>query len=78
MESYAADLHLLFSEGDITQSKAFLRSFIQKIIGDGNKATICYKLPVPVQWPASKEVVVLPIVPSSGEGGTRTPTPFST
>ena len=73
VKTYAADLRLLLSEGDITQSKAFLRSFIQKIVIDGNKATIHYKLPVPSQWPEYDEVGVLPIVPLSGAGGIRTP-----
>ena len=73
VKTYAADLRLLLSEGDITQSKAFLRSFIQKIVIDGNKATIHYKLPVPSQWPEYDEVGVLPIVPPSEAGGIRTP-----
>jgi hypothetical protein len=38
----ATDLCLLLSEGDIIQSKAFLRSFIEKIVVDGNNATIHY------------------------------------
>jgi hypothetical protein len=76
VKSYAADLRSLLSEEDITQSKAFLRSFIQKIVIDDDKATIHYKLPVPAHWPEYEEVGVLPIVPPSGEGGTRTPTPF--
>jgi site-specific DNA recombinase len=76
VKSHAADLRSLLTEWDITQSKAFLRSFIQKIVIDGDKATIHYKLPVPAKWPDSEEVGVLPIVLPSGEGGTRTPTPF--
>jgi site-specific DNA recombinase len=73
VKSYAADLRSLLTEGDITQSKAFLRSFIQKIVVDGDKVTIHYKLPVPAQWPEYEEVGVLPIVPPSGAGGIRTP-----
>jgi site-specific DNA recombinase len=73
IKSYAADLLSLLTEGDITQSKAFLRSFIQKIVVGGDKATIHYKLPVPVQWPEYEEVGVLPIVPPSGDRGIRTP-----
>jgi hypothetical protein len=68
VKSCAADLRSLLTEGDITQSKAFLRSFVQKIVIDGTKATIYYKLPVLAQWPEYDEVGVLPIVPSSGKG----------
>jgi site-specific DNA recombinase len=73
VKTYAADLRSLLTEGDITQSKAFLRSFIRKIVIDNDKATIYYKLPVPAQWPESEEVGVLPIVPPSGDRGIRTP-----
>ena len=73
VKSYAADLCSLLSEGDIAQNKAFLRSFVQKIVIEGEKAIIYYKLPLPAQWPEYEEVGVLPIVPLSGAGGTRTP-----
>ena len=66
VKSYAADLRSLLAEGDITQSKAFLRSFIQKIVINGDKATIYYKLPMPAQWPEYEEVGVLPIVRHGG------------
>ena len=78
VRSYAGDMRALLTEVDITKSKAFLRSFVEKIVIDGTKGTIRYKLPVPAQWPEQEEILVLPIVSPSGEGGTRTPTPCGT
>lgn len=49
VRSYAGDMHALLAEVDITKSKAFLRSFVEKIVIDGTKGTIHYKLPVPAQ-----------------------------
>ena len=57
---------------DVAKSKAFLRSFVEKIVIHGNTGTIYYKLPVPAQWQEKKDVV-LPIVHPSGDRGTRTP-----
>ena len=72
VKSYARDLRNLLNETDIVKSKAFLRSFVEKIVIRGTTATVYYKLPVPAQW-QEKEDVVLPIVPPSGDRGTRTP-----
>jgi site-specific DNA recombinase len=69
---YCDDLRRLLSETDIVKSKTFLRSFVEKIVIDVDKCTIYYKLPVPVTWHESEDLV-LPIVPLSGAGGVRTP-----
>jgi len=69
VKSYARDLRNLLNETDIVKSKAFLRSFVEKIVIRGTTGTVYYKLPVPAQW-QEKEDVVLPIVPPSGPFGT--------
>jgi site-specific DNA recombinase len=71
VKSYAQDLQCLLQEADFTQSKAFLRSFVKRIIIDGNKARIHYRLPMP---PDGKKTLVgvLPINTPSGLGGIRT------
>ena len=40
VKSYAGDIKSLLTEMDITKSKAFLRTFVEKIVIDGNKCTI--------------------------------------
>jgi len=62
---YCADMRRLLSESDIVQSKAFLRSFVEKIVIDGNECTVYYKLPVLANWNKSEELV-LPIEPFCG------------
>ena len=75
VKSYACDLRSLLTETDITKSKAFLRSFVEKIVIHGTTGTIYYKLPVPAHW-QERDEVVLPIVPLGGAEGTRTPDPL--
>jgi hypothetical protein len=65
VKSYCSDLRSLMAETDIVKSKAFLRSFVENIVIDGSKCTVCYKLPVPVTWQGSEDLV-LPIEPLSG------------
>ncbi len=74
VKAYAEDLRSLLEEGDFVQSKAFLRSFVKKIIINGNQATIQYRLPMPPDGKKTQSVGVLPIDTPGGEGGTRTPT----
>jgi hypothetical protein len=69
VKSYCSDLRSLLSETDIVKSKAFLRSFVEKVVIDGSKCTIRYKLPVPTTWQESEDLV-LPTEPSSGAEGT--------
>ncbi len=72
IKSYCSDLRALLSETDIVKSKAFLRSFVEKVVIDVSKCTVQYKLPVPANWRTSEDLV-LPIEPSGGAGGIRTP-----
>jgi hypothetical protein len=47
VKSYAQDLRGLLEDGDFTQSKNFLRSFVKKMIVDRDKVKIEYRLPMP-------------------------------
>jgi DNA invertase Pin-like site-specific DNA recombinase len=61
VKAYAQDLRSLLEDGDFIQSKAFLRSFVKKIIIDGDKAKIQYHLPMPPDGKRTQEEEVLPI-----------------
>jgi site-specific DNA recombinase len=69
IKSYAQDLQSLLEEGDFTQSKTFLRSFVKKVIINGSKAKIQYHLPMPPDQKRTQSVGVLPIETLGGEGG---------
>ncbi len=73
VRSYAEDLKSLLEESDFAESKAFLRSFIKKIVISGEKATIYYNLPMPPDRKKKQQIGVLPIVTLGGAEGTRTP-----
>ncbi|GAI66527.1 unnamed protein product, partial [marine sediment metagenome] len=73
VRSYAEDLKSLLEESDFAESKAFLRSFIKKIVISGEKATIYYNLPMPPDRKRKEQIGVLPIVTLGGAGGIRTP-----
>ncbi len=78
VKSYAQDLRGLLDEADFTQNKTFLRSFIRRIVIDGNEARIHYNLPMPPDGKRTHSIGVLPIDTSGGEGGTRTPMGYPT
>ncbi len=61
VKPYAQDLRSLLEEGDFTQSKTFLRSFVKKVIINGDKAKIQYRLPMPLDGKRTQSVGVLPI-----------------
>ena len=73
VKSYAEDLKSLLEEADITESKAFLRSFIKRIEINKSEGVIQYKLPVPPNWSDRQSVGVLPIDNIGGDRGIRTP-----
>jgi site-specific DNA recombinase len=73
--AYAADLCCLLNESNIAESKFFLRTFLKKIVLDGNRARVTYMLPVPVGRNVAAEEV-LPIVTPGGAEGIRTPDLF--
>jgi site-specific DNA recombinase len=76
VKAYAQDLRSVLEEADFIQSKAFLRSFMKKIIVDGDRAKIQYHLPMPPDGKRTQEVEVLPIDTLGGAEGIRTPYPF--
>ena len=78
VKTYASDLHILLEESEISERKAFLKSFIKKITVDGEKVTVNYKLPLPGGSKDDSALAVLPIDTFGGEGGTRTPMPCGT
>ncbi len=61
VKTYAQDLRNLLEEGDFTQSKTFLRSFVKKVTINGDKAKILYRLPMPPDGKRTQSVGVLPI-----------------
>ena len=73
IKSYARDLKSLLEEADITESKAFLRSFIKRIEIDKSQAVLHYNLPVPPYGDQTQTLGVLPMVTPGGAEGTRTP-----
>ena len=77
VKAYAQDLRILLEEADFVQSKAFLRSFVKKIIVSGNKVKIQYHIPMPPDGKRTQEVGVLPIDTFGGAEGTRTPYLFN-
>ena len=69
----AADLRSLLEEADFNEKKAFLRSFVKRIVVDGTQAKVTYKLPPQRTSKGVREIEeVLPIVTSSGEDRIRT------
>jgi site-specific DNA recombinase len=73
VSAYVADLRNLLEESEVAQRKAFLRSFVKKIVVDKEKVRLYYRLPVPPDGRRMEEVGVLPIDTPSGDRGIRTP-----
>ena len=78
VKAYAEDLRELLGEADLTERKAFIRSFVKRIEIDKGQVTVHYALPLPPDGRTSELAGVLPTVTFGGEGGTRTPTPVGT
>jgi len=71
VKSYAQDLRSLLEETSFTESKTFLRSFIKRIVINGENATIHYNLPMPPDGKKKQSVGVLPINIPGGAGVTN-------
>ena len=71
--AYVADLRHLLEESEVAQRKAFLRSFVKKIVVDKDRVKLYYNLPVPPDGRKVETVGVLPIDTPSGDRGIRTP-----
>jgi DNA invertase Pin-like site-specific DNA recombinase len=72
VKAYAQDLRTVLEEADFTESKTFLRSFVNRIVISENKATVHYKMPLPPDGKRTQAVEVLPIDTLGGPWGTRT------
>ena len=71
VKSYAKELHKLLEDAEISERKAFLKSFIKEIIVDGGKATIRYKIPLPDKNEDELALSVLLIDIYGGNRGTK-------
>lgn len=69
VKGYAEDLRSLLTESEIGESKAFLRSFVKKIVIEGQNVSVSYHLPLPPNRQPLSAVSVLPIEPLSGAEG---------
>ena len=72
VQRYAKDLRNLLEDSDFTERKAFLRSFVKKIVVDNEEVTVYYKLPLPPDGKSKDKIAVLPIDTFGGAGGVRT------
>jgi site-specific DNA recombinase len=69
VSAHATDLRNILAESEVAQRKAFLRSFVKKIVVYKERARLYYKLPVPPDGRRMEEVRVLSIdTPSEPEG----------
>ncbi|AHB12848.1 serine recombinase [Dehalococcoides mccartyi CG1] len=69
VKAYANDLKQLLNESQITDCKAFLKTFVKKIETDSRKVSLKYTLPLPG---TNRRREVLPIDTFGGAGGIRT------
>jgi site-specific DNA recombinase len=75
VRSYVADLSNILEESEVAQRKAFLRSFVKKIVIEREEVKLYYNLPVPPDGRKKEREAtgVLPIDTPSGDRGIRTP-----
>ena len=73
VRSYVTDLWNILDESEVAQRKAFLRSFVKKIVVRKERVKLYYNLPVPPHGKKTDTVGVLPIDTPSGDRGIRTP-----
>ena len=70
VQRYARDLRSLLEDSDYTERKAFLRSFVKRIVVDQEEVTVHYKLPLPPDGKSKDKIAVLPIDTFGGPFGT--------
>ncbi len=86
IKAFAKDMRQFLKESQLTERRAFIKSFVKEILVVPGQARLRYSLPMPLDSNMSgmdAEVIALsPPVPSTvtanGEGETRTPTPLGT
>ena len=84
--AFAEEMSKFLTTSELTETKAFVHSFVKEIRVKPGRAAIIYSMPTPDDSPLgganSAEIAlnggVHKSVRHGGEGGTRTPTPFST
>ena len=69
VQAYASDLRNILEESDFTDRKAFLRSFIKKIVVYGERVVVTYKLPQRTPGVSNEIEEVLPIDNVGGPKG---------
>ena len=67
VNSYVTDLRNILDESEVAQRKAFLRSFVKKIVVEKERVKLHYNLPVPPDGRKMETVGVLPIDTPSGD-----------
>jgi len=70
VRSYVVDPWNILDESEVAQRKAFLRSFVKKIVVEKERVKLYYNLPVPPDGRKTDTVRVLPIDTPSGPWGT--------
>jgi site-specific DNA recombinase len=66
VKSYVEDLHQLLDNSDLSERRAFIKSFVKEIKVDQNEGQIKYTFPVPPDNREEEGLGVLPIVPYGG------------
>ena len=72
VRAYAEDLRTVLEEADITERKAFLRSFVKRVEVDKERVTVHYTLPLPLDGKSFEQAEVLSIGNYGGPGRYRT------
>ena len=70
VQGYAGDLQSLLEESEVTERKAFVRSFVDRIEVNPEDVTIHYRLPLPSDPSKADSVEVLPIETFGGPNWT--------
>ena len=73
VKSYARDLKTLLEEADVVRRKSFIKSFVKRIIVEGEHVKVEYGLPLPESEKVKSQGGVLTIDILGGAGGIRTP-----
>ncbi len=75
IKSYVNDLKGILTEGEITERKAFIKSFVNSIIVKKEEAVLNYSVPIPPDGLTENKIGVLPIVHYGGPLWIRTRDP---
>jgi hypothetical protein len=70
VRAYVEDLHQFIDSRELTEQRAFIKSFITEITVKGNEGRIKYSFPIPPDNREEEGLGVLPIVRDSGPWGT--------